>query len=175
VLINNKNATNPTYSQLVSFLQSNKTDQYPYILTNRLLSSYYGTAESHVDLARLQGIIDGTIQPANPDVCADFAERLHNDAEKAGIRCAYVSIDLSDDSGGNTLNAFQTTDRGLVYIDVTGVSLHGPTRCVKTVNVQVGSDYVPNSLFPEAGWSNTWHSLGIVTNIEVFWDGRWQY
>jgi len=32
VLINNKNAADPTYSQLVTFLQEDKTDQFPYQL-----------------------------------------------------------------------------------------------------------------------------------------------
>jgi hypothetical protein len=173
VLINNKHATDPTYNQLISFLQNNNTDQYPYILTNRPLGSYYGTAESHVDLINIQHIIDGTTNPGNPDVCADFAERLHNDAEMAGIRCAYVSMELS--IGGHALNAFQTTDKGLVYIDDTGSSQDPhPLRSVKTVNqIVVGRPYIPIALFPETGWSQAYDSVGTVINIEVFWDGSW--
>lgn len=55
-------------------------------------------------------------------VCADFAAMLHNQAEAAGIRAAYVSIDFSD-RPGHALNAFNTTDKGLVYIDCTGEGL----------------------------------------------------
>ena len=147
VLINNKNATNPTYDQLLSFLQSDKTDEYPYSATNRVGGSYYSPAESHVDLTRIQNIITGIVQPSPPDVCSDFAERLHNDAEMQGIRCAYVSIDLS--TGGHAIDAFQTTDRGLIYIDDTGPSqVPHSLRAVKTVNPQVGSNYAPVSLFP---------------------------
>ena len=51
------------------------------LLTLPAPDTYYGTAKSHVDLTRIQNIIDGTSQPDNPDVCSDFAERLHNDAE----------------------------------------------------------------------------------------------
>ena len=143
-------------------------------------SAYYGTAKSHVDLTRIQGIIDGTVQPQNPDVCADFAERLHNDAEMAGIRCAYVSIDLSGytdpnhlgipSDTGHALNAFQTIDRGLIYVDDTNSP--GPARCVKTVNAAVGQEYQPVSLFPEAGWG-AWNSMGTVTDMQVTWDGTW--
>ena len=32
-------------------------------------------------------------------------------------------------------------------------------RCVKTVNIEIGQDYVPVSLFPYAGWSSTWGSM----------------
>jgi hypothetical protein len=173
VLINNKNATDPSYSQLLDFLRSDNTDQYPYILTNRSLNSYYGTAESHVDLKNIQNIIDGTAVPGNPDVCADFAERLHNDAEMAGIRCAYVSLDLS--VGGHACNAFQTTDRGLIYVDDTGTYQDPhPLRSVKTIDqITVGQSYIPVALFSEFGWSKVYDSVGTVNSYEVFWDGRW--
>ena len=172
VLINNENAVNPTYAQLVSFLQSDTTDEYPYVATTKTLDSYYGTAESHVDLARIKNIINGTEQPSPPDVCSDFAERLHNDAEMAGIRCAYVYIDLS--TGAHAIDAFQTTDEGLVYIDDTGSSQDPhSSRAVKTVNLQIGSEYTPVSLFPEVGWDSTYESIGIVNNIQVTWDGTW--
>jgi hypothetical protein len=54
-------------------------------------------------------------------VCADFAEMLHNNAEKAGIRAGFVYVNLE---GGEThcLNVFETTDRGLIFIDDTGRS-----------------------------------------------------
>ena len=185
VLINNKNAANPTYAQLLSFLQSDTTDKYPYVFTGLSSGSYYGSAESHVDLKRIQKIIDGTAQPSPPDVCGDFAERLHNDAEMAGIKCAYVSIDLSGytdqnnygigSNVGHALDAFQTTDKGLIFIDDTGVpsGSPGPSRCVKTVNAAVGQAYIPVSLFPESGWSSTWDSMGTVADMQVVWDGTW--
>jgi hypothetical protein len=172
VLINNKNAVDPTYAQLVSFLNSDKTDEYPYLDTNNPPDTYYGTAKSHVDLTRIQNIIDGTAQPDNPDVCSDFAERLHNDAEIDGIRCAYVSVDLS--TGLHALDAFQTTDKGLIYVDDTGaVPGNGVSRCVKTVSIAVGQNYQPVSLFPTPGYSSTWDVVGIVISFQVTWDGTW--
>jgi hypothetical protein len=181
ILINNKNATNPTYNQLVSFLQKDKTDTYPYQYVISTASSFYGTAESHVNLNRIQNIIDGAIQPDPPKKCGDFAERLHNNAEMAGIKCAYVSIGLSGytdpyhygipSNSGHALNAFQTTDKGLVYIDDTNSP--GPPRCVSTVDLQVGKEYIPEDVFPSPGWSGTWDSMGIVTNVFTTWDGEW--
>jgi len=174
VLVNNENAVNPSYSQLVSFLQQDKTDEFPYTYSIVSPGTYYGTAESHVDLKHIQDIIDGTVQPSNPDVCCDFAERLHNDAEMAGIRCAYVSITLAGTTG-HACNAFQTTDRGLVYIDDTGLPADQPhsVRAVKTVSIVVGQSYTPVSLFHEAGWEDSYESMGIVTDFQVIWDGSW--
>ena len=87
-LKNNPDATNPTWSELESFLASDNTDKLKY----------------NIDTF----------------VCGDFAEMLHNNAEMAGIRAAYVSVQLGPSeyyptSGGHALNAFQTTDKGLVY------------------------------------------------------------
>jgi hypothetical protein len=81
VLINNEDATDPSYSELVNFLQQDSTDQFPYISTVSIPGMYYGSAESNVDLENIQNIIDRTVEPSNPHVCADFAERLHNNAE----------------------------------------------------------------------------------------------
>jgi hypothetical protein len=172
VLINNTNATNPTYAQMVNFLQNDTTDEYSYLNASVIPGSYYPPAENDVDLTRIKNIIDGTAQPSNPRVCSDFAERLHNDAEMAGIRCAYVSIDLS--TGGHAIDAFQTTDEGLIYIDDTGPSQEPHSlRAVKTVDLQVGSEFTPVSLFPEAGWDSTYQITGTVIDFKVIWDGTW--
>jgi hypothetical protein len=55
--------------------------------------------------------------------CADYAEKLHNNAEAAGIKAAWVAIDFQNERIGHAANAFNTTDRGLVYIDCTGKQL----------------------------------------------------
>lgn len=55
--------------------------------------------------------------------CVDFAEQVHNNAERAGIKAAFVSVSFVGEEIGHVLNAFKTTDRGLVYIDCTGKRL----------------------------------------------------
>ena len=85
-LVNYKNATDPTWDELISFLESDDTDEQPYI----------------EDLF----------------VCADFAEMLHNNAEESGIKALYVGVDFIVGEG-HALNAFNTTDKGLVYVDCT--------------------------------------------------------
>jgi hypothetical protein len=90
-LVNNPNATNPTYAELIAFIEADATDTNTYL--------------------------DGGPRGY---VCSDFAQDVHNNAEAAGIRAAWVSIDLEGDDKGHALNAFETTDKGLVYIDCTG-------------------------------------------------------
>jgi len=87
-LIDNPDAVNPSYAELLAFIIEDATD------TNEYIIGQY--------------------------VCADFAEDVHNNAEAAGIRAAWVGIDFEEDEEGHALNAFETTDEGLVYIDCTG-------------------------------------------------------
>jgi hypothetical protein len=172
ILINNEKAGDVTYSELLTFLKSDNTDTYTYQNRTLTTTTYYGNAEDMVDLNRIKRIIDGNTQPLEPQICEDFAERLHNNAEKAGIRCAYVSIDLSH-FPSHALCAFQTTDRGLIYVDDTGTIPPKPSNCDKTVNLSIGQEYIPQSLFPEPGWQSTWENLGTITNIFITWDGNW--
>lgn len=185
ILVNNKNAKNPTYSELLNFLKSDETDEFPYQYTASILGFYYGEAEDKIDLDLVKNIIDGIEQPEDPRICADFAERLHNNAEMAGIRCAYVDVNLSgytdpfdygiSSNTGHALCAFETTDKGLVYIDDTSTSLNfAPSNCDKIVDVQIGKAFIPESIFPEPGWYSTWDSMGVVTDIFITWDGEWR-
>jgi len=137
-LRNNPYAINPTWSKLKSFLGSDNTDQQTYSY-----SSF---------------------------VCADFAEMLHNNAEAVGIRTAYVAIKLGPTdnyptSGWHALNAFMTTDKGLVYIDCTAPIDDYERSADKVVDVEVGKPYKPDKVFSQGDWS--WASLGIVEKIET--------
>jgi hypothetical protein len=85
-LVNYKNATDPTWDELISFLEGDDTDEHPYI--------------------------------EDSFVCADFAEMLHNNAEASGIKAAYVGVDFVVGEG-HAINTFNTTDKGLVYVDCT--------------------------------------------------------
>lgn len=61
-------------------------------------------------------------------ICVDFAETLHNNAEQNGIKAAFVGIDFMSPPG-HAINAFQTTDRGMVYIDCTGQKMEKEVSC----------------------------------------------
>lgn len=116
-LMNNPNATNPTFAELVAFLERDCTDEYSYI---------FGP-------------------PKNAFVCSDFAETVHNNAEAAGIRAAWVGLDVEGETEGHALNAFETTDLGLVYIDCTGKGLwdESPNRSSwdRRARVEIGKPY----------------------------------
>ena len=52
-------------------------------------------------------------------MCTEYALAVHDAAEANGLRCALVSVAF-EEGIGHALNAFQTTDFGLVFIDCTG-------------------------------------------------------
>ncbi len=89
-LINNPEANNPTYAELMLFI--------------------------HRDTTNLNAYIEGG---PNGYVCSEYAEDVHNNAEASGIKAAWVGINFEVEEIGHALNAFETTDRGLIYIDCT--------------------------------------------------------
>jgi len=81
-------------------------------------------------------------------MCGDFAETLHNNAEEQGIRAAWVGIHFADGTVGHALNAFNTVDRGIVFVDCTGGGFEVLTPSVedsqsydRIAYVMIGKDY----------------------------------
>jgi hypothetical protein len=54
--------------------------------------------------------------------CLDFAVDLHNRAVDSDIKCGVVAVGFAGGEDGHAFNAFPTTDRGLVYVDCTGIN-----------------------------------------------------
>ncbi len=104
-------------------------------------------------------------------VCADFARDVYNNAEKADIRTAFVGIKFTGNSEGHALNAFMTTDKGLVFIDCTGLEAlqAGPVNNDKIATVKIGIDYQPVGLFPVNGQTVTYADLGTIADVQVDW------
>jgi hypothetical protein len=99
-------------------------------------------------------------------VCADFAQAVHNNAEKAGIKAAWVSIEFEDRKYGHACNAFNTTDRGLVFVDCTGPESYKPGNWDSIVEIKIGEEYKPEELFKSG---SDYESMGIVKSCKVYW------
>jgi hypothetical protein len=100
--------------------------------------------------------------------CGEFAEMLHNNAEENGIKAAFVGIKFKDGSLAHALNAFVTTDRGLVYIDTTGfVGGGGPYHSDRTANVRVGQRIYEYFIFTD-DWE-MYNDGPKVAQVEFYW------
>ncbi len=100
--------------------------------------------------------------------CADYARDVYDNAEAAGIRAAFVTINFQGQSSGHALDAFVTTDQGLIYIDCTGTApgQAGPANNDSTVVVKRGTEYQPQFIIPQ-GW--VYLPMGIVDTITIYW------
>jgi hypothetical protein len=97
---------------------------------------------------------------------------LHNNAERAGIKAACVCIVLGPSleypkGSGHALNAFDVVEKGIVYIDVTGSCAQDscPRDRDKIIELKVGKDYIPQSVFAEYGLK--WMSAGEILAISA--------
>ncbi len=138
-LSNNVLAKNPTWEELVTFLELDATDEDMYMLRVR--------------------------------VCADFANTLHNNAEKAGIRAAWVALEIEGKPIGHALNAFETTDKGLVFVDSTGSGLILSFSLANNqADMSATKSSVPESndriAYVEVGREYGLMSLGIVSSFD---------
>ena len=64
--------------------------------------------------------------------CKDFAQVVNNNAEKKGIRCAYVLLGFVGNVSHGIIG-FNTTDKGMVYIE--------PQTDEWIQNLEIGKDY----------------------------------
>ncbi len=122
---------------------------------------------------------DDEIYYINSFNCTDFAEMLHNNAERAGIKAAFVAIHFEEGPPGHALNAFVTSDRGLIYIDSGGPTLadlpyaqYYGIEYDKTARVKKGKelDFVGIGQMPIGNqWGPDWYPIGIVKSMEIYW------
>jgi hypothetical protein len=98
-------------------------------------------------------------------VCADFSETVQHNAERAGFNCGFVAIDFTSGTS-HMCNVFNTSDKGLVFIDCTHTD--GPRNSDCKVKIYNKHTYTPAFMFPEEGWSTT--SMGTVDSFKIYWD-----
>jgi hypothetical protein len=100
-------------------------------------------------------------------VCADYAVMVHNNAEMNGIKAGVVDLSFSDRSDGHALNVFNTTDKGLVFIDCTGTEdNYGKNNADKIVKLEKGEPYVPKPIFTSRMY---YEDIGIVKDYDIYW------
>ncbi|MFC2047909.1 hypothetical protein ACFLSK_00580 [Chloroflexota bacterium] len=123
--------------------------------------------------------------------CVSFAEMLHNNAEDAGIKSAFVSLRFEDEPIGHALNAFKTADKGLTYVDCGGgtasdILLYGDDiERDKIAYVKKGQRYgmlsMNRAVSPEYSYYKkhydvaeealgySWVPQGVIESIQIYW------
>ncbi|MBN1690030.1 MAG: hypothetical protein JW901_03305 [Dehalococcoidia bacterium] len=81
--------------------------------------------------------------------CISFANDLKERATTHGIKCAVVSMDLTGTKRiGHAINAFETTDRGIVYFD--------PQTDGQRYGIEVGGYYTLSERYK-------------ITKVDIIW------
>lgn len=147
-----KNVSQQDYSSLpiekIVFTRNKWTEKLPFMNGNyqylKVTEYRNATDITYDELVRFLMSDDTEWKQYDDPVytCADFAVTLHDRAESQGIKCAVVSVRLKDQIDGHAFNAFPTTDRGVVFIDCTGINA-----------TQSGKGFMPhdNVVFLETG------------------------
>lgn len=111
--------------------------------------------------------------------CSQFSRDLHNRAEAAGYRTAEVQVQFKGEIAGHALNAFLTSDYGLVYVDCT----EAPDRIArvvlnKTYRSTASATFPPTKFRNNAWWDTlamyyyieaSNGSQAVVSNIYIYW------
>ena len=141
-LINNPVARSPSWDELVIFIQSDTTDSRPFVQT------FYWSY-----------------------VCTDYARDVHNNAEAVGIKAAWVGIDFREGGPGHALNAFDTTDKGLVFVDCT----QWDTIAYVKIGEELGYIDLDWALSPEYSYYeeneylSVYQPMGVVNDMQIHW------
>jgi len=126
-----------------------------------------------------QDTTDRHVYNINTYNCVNYAVDVYNHAEAAGINNARVSIHFTGETVGHALNAFVTSDYGLVFIDCTENDTVAHVSVGQTYKA-VGLGAIPPTMFRNNSWWNAQHydyyyiptSSGqeaVVSSIDIWW------
>lgn len=91
--------------------------------------------------------------------CANYAQEVNNNAEKKGIRCAFVIVNLSGPV--HAIIAFYSDDRkSMIYFE--------PQNDYE-VKLQVGKDYWADCMIPPSGYYYERDPMNIVMDFTIYW------
>jgi len=113
--------------------------------------------------------------------CTGFAITLRDRAWRYGMRCAFIELGFADGTG-HALNAFETTDEGLIYVDDTEADQIAYIETGQTYGLihldTVKSEYITCTGDPGEFWDSLTyrtHSNPFSYDYYVDYQGRLQF
>jgi hypothetical protein len=99
-------------------------------------------------------------------VCIDFAVAVHDNAERQNVTAGVVTCEIGDTL--HALNIFNTTDKGLVYIDCTGGRAGEPVHDYDKI-ASIDRRYKVEPIEDISPYCYVSDRNDMVTNIHVYW------
>lgn len=125
--------------------KENALGQHPVLLENS--SARDPSYEELLDFLKNDDTVKNKYVSPN-FTCADFAQELQNHAESKGIRCGFAGISFLNSNYGHAMDVFDTTDKGLIYVDTTS-----------------GEAHISKNIHPGAQYDN----MGIISDVTNYW------
>jgi hypothetical protein len=101
---------------------------------------------------------------------SDAAMTIHNNAEAAGLRCAFVSVTFSNSAKSYACNEFVVSDmKTPLYVDCVNLTTKITGGADTYVNLEIGQSYVRKDIYNTATVYPMDTSYGNVTNITPIW------
>jgi len=110
--------------------------------------------------------------------CVNYATTVYNNAEASNIEAATVTLNLSNSVAGHAVNAFITSDYGLVYVDCTGGDSISRVEVGKVYRAVSPGSIQPTQIRNDAWWdalhsyyyvANDYGGQAVVDSIDIWW------
>jgi uncharacterized phage infection (PIP) family protein YhgE len=110
--------------------------------------------------------------------CVNYATTVYNNAEKSNIESATVTLKLKNLKVGHAVNAFITSDYGLVYVDCTGNDAIARVEAGKVYRAVAPGVVQPGQIRNNTYWdtlrsyyylSNDYGGQAVVDSIDIYW------
>jgi hypothetical protein len=142
-LVDNQALNNPT-----SPVNPKSTDVYNFLVDDK------------TDLIPYSGTFD----------TSDAAMTIHNNAEAAGLRCAFVSVSFAGSSKSYALDEFVVSDMTTpLYVDCVNLTTKTSGGSDTYVDLGISKPYIRKDIYNTASTYPIDSSYGNVTNITTIW------
>ena len=110
--------------------------------------------------------------------CVNYATTVYNNAETLNIEAATVTMNLRNSAVGHAVNAFITSDYGLVYFDCTGNDAIARVEAGKLYRAVAPGIAQPSQVRNNTYWdalrsyyylSNDYGGQAVVDSIDIWW------
>jgi myosin heavy subunit len=111
--------------------------------------------------------------------CVNYSTTVYNNAEKLNIEAAMVTLNLKSSQIGHAINAFITSDYGLVYVDCTGTDTIARVEAGKIYRAVPSGSILPANVRNDSWWDaltgnyyylmNDYRGQAVVDTIDIYW------
>ena len=111
--------------------------------------------------------------------CVNYATTVYNNAETSNIEAATVTMNLQNSAAGHAVNAFITSDYGLVYVDCTGNDAIARVEVGKVYRAVSPGAVQPGQIRNDTWWDalagnyyylpNDFGGQAVVASIDIWW------